>query len=311
MLSYLQGIVDEKQTPGMFILTGSQNLSLMNKVTQSLAGRTALLKLLPFSLDELRSSKLVQNFSLDDYLLTGFFPRIYDNNLDPTKAYRYYFETYIERDVRQLANLKDVHLFQKFVRLCAGRIGQIFVLSQLANEVGVSSGTIKSWISILEASYIMFLLPPYFSNINKRLIKSPKLYFYDVGLAAYLLGIENVTQIKRDPLRGALFENLVVAELMKYRFNKALDSNMYFYRDSHQNEVDVICKTAHELIGIEIKSAATFHYGFIKNLKYIRGIFKQALKKNLLVYTGDLEQSLDDCMLVNYKTLIKKISQYF
>ncbi|MCD4745978.1 MAG: ATP-binding protein [Bacteroidales bacterium] len=256
LLSYLQQIVDENKHSINYILTGSNQFSILNKLTQSLAGRTAILKLLPLTLNEIRH---ITKNNTDELILHGFYPAVYSDNLNPTKAYRNYYETYLERDLRQIFQIKNLSLFQKFIHICAGRIGNIFNASSIATEVGVSVTTIKSWMSILEASFIVLLLQPYYENINKRLIKSPKIYFYDVGLAAYLLGIEDARQISRDPLRGALFENLVLMELVKYRFNTGFDHNLFFYRDSHQNEVDVVFKKARQLYPVEIKSAQTFH----------------------------------------------------
>ena len=290
LLSYLQQIVDDKQENGLFILTGSNQFSLLRNITQSLAGRTVLLKLLPFSIDEI--SKQTQNFSADDYLFQGFYPGIYRENRNPTIAYRSYYETYIERDLRQLSQIKDIALFQRFVRLCAGRIGSVFNASNLSNEVGVSVPTIKSWLSIMTASYVVMTLPPFFENISKRLIKSPKLYFYDVGLAAYLLGIEQTQQISRDPLRGALFENMVLMELVKARFNRGLDPNLYFFRDSHQNEVDVVFKSGSSLVPIEIKSAQTYHSDFLKGLTYFEGLFPDRINQRFLIYDGQIEQQI-------------------
>ena len=298
LLSYIQGIVDKTKRRGQFILTGSRNFELMETVTQSLAGRTALLCLLPLSIHELKMSHI--QYTLDEYLLKGFYPRVHAEHLDPTKAYRNYYQTYIERDLRALIHLRDLSLFQKFVRLCAGRVGQIFNASALSSEVGVSVPTINSWISILQESYIIFLLQPYYANIRKRLTKSPKLYFYDVGLAAYLLGIENETQMSRDPLRGALFENMVVMELVKYRFNRGLDQNLYFFRDERHHEVDVVIKTGNRLTGIEIKSGATFHVDFLQGLKYFEKIFKTKVARSVVIHAGD-EHKGKEFKVLNYQ----------
>lgn len=269
LLSYIQPIVDENKEQGQFIITGSQQFEVLNNISQSLAGRTALLKLLPFSISEIKN---IVDVSLTNKLIyTGFYPRIYDMNLDPHQAIGDYIVTYVERDIRQLISIKDLNLFEKFLKLCAGRIGQLLNFQGLANDVGVSHTTVKSWISILEASYIIFLLPPWYNNFSKRLVKSPKLYFYDVGLASYLLGIENEKQVFRDPLRGNLFENLVVAEVLKYRFNKGKKSNLYFYRDSTGLEIDLIYETGRNIYPIEIKSGATISEDFFKNLtKFIK-----------------------------------------
>ncbi|MBF0485811.1 MAG: ATP-binding protein [Candidatus Omnitrophica bacterium] len=299
LLSYIQSIVDDKRKKGQFILTGSRNFELMESVTQSLAGRTAILNLLPLSMNELKKAK--QHNSVDQYLLKGFYPRVYAENLEPCKAYRNYFQTYIERDLRSLVSVKDLRAFQKFVKLCAGRVGQIFNASTLSSEVGVSVPTINSWVSILEESYIVFLLPPYFTNVKKRLVRSPKMYFYDVGLAAYLLGIENLTQISRDPLRGALFENMVVMELMKYRLNRGLDHGLYFFRDDRQHEVDLIMASGAGLVCVEIKSSLTFHQDFLQGLRYIRHVFKNKTIRTIVIYAGVGAQSGEEFSLLNYQ----------
>lgn len=301
LLSYLQQIVDEKKNNIKFILTGSNQFSILNSISQSLAGRTAVLKLLPLSMDEIRQ---LLPLKTDEIIYNGFYPAIYSQNLNPTKSYRYYYETYLERDVRQMIHLKDLDLFQKFMRICAGRIGNIFNASSIANEIGTSVPTIKSWISILQASYIVILLQPYFENINKRLIKTPKIYFYDVGLATYLLGIEDYNQISRDPVRGGLFENLVLSELIKYRYNIGMDHNLFFYRDSHSNEIDFVFKKGQELTVIEVKSSQTFHSGFLKGLNHFSSVFGNRIKQKLLVYDGDFEQEVKEAQVVNLKNLM-------
>lgn len=304
LLSYIQTIVDKQPTKkGMFILTGSHQLELHQAITQSLAGRTALLTLLPLTISELQTANI--DLNLDEYLLRGFYPRIYKEQLEPTKAYRNYFQTYVERDVRLLIHVKDLTTFQRFIKLCAGRIGQILNIHSLANELGLSSHTIKHWLSILEASFITFRLLPYYENFGKRIIKSPKLYFTDVGLASYLLDIENLTQLRRDPLRGNLVENLVVLELMKTRFNQGLDHQLYYYRDNHQNEVDVIFKRAHELIPIEIKAAQTLHLEFLKNLKFFSQLVEDRAPKGFLIYSGDQEQRIEKFKILNFKHAYK------
>ena len=299
LLSYLQQIVDENQNL-KFILTGSNQFSLLNKINQSLAGRTAILKLLPFSLEEI---PFIKKNTTDDILFTGFYPAIFSRNLNPVKAYRNYYETYIERDVRQLIQLKDLSLFQKFIRICAGRTANLFNASAIASETGVSVKTIQSWISVLEASYIIFRLSPYFENINKRLIKSPKIYFYDVGLASYLLGIENAKQLSRDPLRGALFENMVIIEMIKKRVNRGLDHNLFFYRDSHHSEIDVIQKQGSKLIPYEIKSSQTFHPEFLKGLLRFKKNLPDRITDMYLIYDGELELKNQGVKLLNFRNL--------
>jgi predicted AAA+ superfamily ATPase len=265
LLSYIQVLVDENAPTCPFILTGSQQFEVLNTVTQSLAGRTALLRLLPLSIAELSPHE--QTDALDRLLLYGFYPRIYDRKLDPTQALGDYFATYVERDMRQMATIKDIGLFEKFVKLCAGRIGQILNLQSLGNDAGVSHTTARAWIGLLEASYVVFLLSPWYRNISKRLIKSPKLYFYDVGLASYLLGMENESHVSRHPLRGNLFENLVVVEALKYRLNRGKRSNMTFYRDGKGNEVDLVLEIGPDVFPIEIKSGATIVTDYFKGLK--------------------------------------------
>ncbi len=299
LLSYIQGIVDSRKTNGEFILTGSQQFELMNSINQSLAGRTALLKLLPFSLTETGSIK--KKYTADEYLLNGFYPGLYDKKIECSTFYKNYFETYIERDLRQIINIKDLRLFRKFVKLCAGRIGQIFSASSIANDVGVSVPTINSWLSILEASYIVFLLEPYHASIGKRLVKSPKIYFYDTGLASWLLGIETTVQMERDPLRGNLFENMVIMDMVKARYNSGKDHNIYFYRDSNGNEVDILFISGGTIVPVEIKSAATFNSEFLKGIKYIQRILPESEGKGHIVYSGDTEQSGELFNLVNFR----------
>ncbi len=300
LLSYLQQIVDEEKNKLTFILTGSNQFSLLNTISQSLAGRTAILKLLPFSLEEIPMGK---KQSTNELLYKGFYPAIHSNNLNPTKAYRNYYETYLERDLRQLIHIKELSLFQKFMKICAGRIGNLFNASAIASETGVSVKTIQSWVSILEASYVIMRLQPYFENINKRLIKSPKLYFYDVGLASYLLGIEKMQHLERDPLRGALFENMVVMEFVKKRFNKGMDNNLYFYRDSHHSEIDLIRRKGNDLNPIEIKSAQTFHPDFLKGLKRFEKLFGKRVGEMLLVYDGELQTKIRDVDIISFRSI--------
>ena len=264
--SYIQDIVDAEKGPGRFILTGSQQFEVMNTISQSLAGRTALLKLLPLSLAELKQTHSTGN--IDRLLLTGFYPRIHEQGLNPTQALGDYLGTYVERDLRQLATVKDLSLFERFLKLCAGRIGQVLNLQSLGNDAGVSHTTARAWLTLLEASYIVFLLQPWHANISKRLIKSPKLYFHDVGLAAFLLGLENETQVSRDPLRGNLFENMVVMEALKYRYNRGKRSNLFFYRESNGNEVDLLAENGRNLRAVEIKSGLTINLDYFKGLRH-------------------------------------------
>lgn len=305
LVSYIQGIVDKLQVPGYYILSGSQQFELSQTISQSLAGRTAILRLLPFSIQEIQV--IAPNSTVEELLFKGFYPRIYNQpSMTPTRYYSSYLETYIERDLRQLINVKDLRQFELFVRLCAGRVGQIFVASNLANEVGVSVPTINSWLSILEASYIVYLLQPFHANINKRLTKSPKLFFYDVGLAAFLVGINEPYQILTSPLKGPLFENLVVIEALKSKYNRFKPYQLCFYRDSNNNEVDLILDYTTHFDAVEIKSSQTFDKSFLKGLNYFRGILPQKVRNTTVCYSGDIEQMVDGSKLVNFKNIFRE-----
>lgn len=301
LLSYIQAIVDENKVPGMFILTGSHQLELHEAISQSLAGRVGLLSLYPLTQNELRQAGF--ELELADQIYHGFYPGVYSDNLNPTQAYRFYMQTYLEKDVRQISQIQNLMLFQNFVKLCAGRIGQIIDYASFSNEIGVSANTIKNWISVLEASYIIIRLKPYFENFGKRIIKSPKLYFTDVGLAAYLLDIQKPSHVARDPLRGYLIENLSIMELCKYCHNRGREPNIYYYRDSQKNEVDIIIKHGHQLIPVEIKSAQTFDKSFLKGIKYFKKLTKDRVKRSYLVYSGNIKQSISDIQLLNYRDI--------
>jgi len=266
ILSYLQTAVDEDRRMGLFILTGSQQFGLLSGVTQSLAGRTAFVELLPFSLGELeQAGKLPKR--LDDMLIKGGYPPLYDRHIPLRAWFGSYVTAYIERDVRQVLKVQELETFQRFVRLCAGRTGQLLNLVSLAADCGITHNTAKSWISVLEASYILFLLRPHHANFNKRLIKAPKLYFYDSGLVSWLLGIQTPQQLEVHPLRGNIFETFIVAELMKSRFNSGERPNLYFWRDSNGNEVDVIIEQGQKLMPVEIKSGKTIARDFFTGLE--------------------------------------------
>lgn len=298
LLSYLQVEVDVRPENGRFILTGSHQLSLREAVTQSLAGRTAILTLLPFSIHELKQAGITHpDFS--HYCFTGFLPRIYEQSQRPIPAYGNYYQTYVERDVRQLINLKDHTLFEKMVKLMAGRIGQLMDYSALANDVGVDSKTIRSWISILEASFILFKLPPYFENFGKRVIKSPKYYFTEPGLLCFLLGIREPDQIKRDPLVGNIFENLVVMEALKTHYNAGEPADLYFFRDSKGNEVDLLSGSGRDLFAAEIKSASTFSQGQLKGLRRFQQLTHQ-VKRGMLIYNGQNYDLSDELYVRNF-----------
>ncbi|MDP3705769.1 MAG: ATP-binding protein [Legionellaceae bacterium] len=299
LLSYLQGIVDKDNRKGLFILTGSHQLELQQSISQSLAGRTAILKLLPLCLSELTSSQ--DDYDLDHFLYQGMYPKLYQEPQNPTKFYRNYLQTYVERDIRQMVNIKDLSTFQQFIKLCASRIGQLFNASDLSNALGISANTVTHWVSILEASFVVFRLQPYFENFGKRMIKSPKIYFNDVGLASYCLDIHTQNQLARDPLRGHLVENFVLSEFIKHRTNQGLDPNYYFYRDSNQNEVDILMKMGHQLIPIEIKSSKTFHPDFLKSLNHFQSVAKTQCGRGILIYAGDREQRIHEIDVINFR----------
>uniref|UniRef100_UPI0040272C6E ATP-binding protein n=1 Tax=Candidatus Cryptobacteroides bacterium TaxID=3085639 RepID=UPI0040272C6E len=300
LLSYIQGIVDEHPDK-RYILSGSSQFAMLKRVTQSLAGRTAVFELMPLSYSETKD--LTADVPLDKLLFNGFYPAIYSGRNVPEFLYPAYMKTYLDRDVRDLLQIKDMMQFHIFIKLCAGRIGSLFKASELANEIGVSPNTITSWLSVLQASYIVTLLPPYFENTSKRLTKMPKLYFLDTGLACYLLGIESPEQLSRDKMRGALFENFVVTEALKQRYNQGKESNLYFYRDSNQNEIDLLLKRNTRLYGIEIKSSMTYHKDFEKALKRIDEWVKAPVDGKAVVYAGNFENTTGEIKLLNYTNM--------
>lgn len=298
LVSYLQEQVDQHDLPGRYILTGSQQFEVTHAINQSLAGRTALLRLLPFSLQEAYGSSLPDT---DTLLYTGLYPRIHDKHLNAAEASSFYIETYVQRDVRQLLNIRNLHLFEQFLKLCAAHTGQLVNFAAWSNSIGLDQKTLKAWLSVLEASYIVFLLYPHSGNYSKRVVKTPRLYFYDVGLASYLLDIHSATHVHNHPLRGALFENLVAAELIKQRFNSVKNNNLFFYRDSGGLEVDVIAEEGNTLQPIEIKASQTFSPAMIANLeKYLS--LAQAAGKDIttptLIYGGSHQQTYKGISIV-------------
>ena len=300
LFSYLQTEVDERPEPGRFILTGSQQFEMMERVTQSLAGRTAIARLLPLSLQELLVSK--ETIALNDCLYSGFYPAIHNRELNPSKALAFYISTYLERDVRSVLGVTDLSRFDIFLRLCAGRAGQLLNTSSLGSEVGVSHNTIRSWLSVLEASFIIKLLPPWHAKLKKRLVKSPKLYFYDVGLAAYLIGIQNADQLQAHPLRGALFENMMVAEAFKQQYNHGHSQPLSFFRDSQGNEVDLLIETGAGLNAYEIKSAQTIGSDFFKGLNYLQKL-KVPIAETNLIYGGDETRTQSGHKVQSWRTV--------
>lgn len=292
LLSYLQGIVDANEEPGRFVITGSQNFSLSNSISQSLAGRIGLVTLLPLSLAELGESVEWQ-----DAVFKGGYPRLHKKSIFPNDFYPFYLRTYIDRDVRQLKNIEDLATFQRFIKLCAGRTGQIVNMSELALRAEVSVPTVKRWLSVLEASYIIFLVQPYYQNFNKRLVKAPKLYFYDTGLVCSLLGITHQDQLANHYHTGALFENLVITELLKHQLNKGMPSTFYFWRDYTGNEVDLVTDWGGILRAIEIKSGKTFRPDMLKGLDNFDGVAQQKSLKKFLIYNGQSHTFKDVKML--------------
>ena len=301
LFSYIQTLVDNTDTPGQFVLTGSSNFLLFEKITQSLAGRTAVLHLLPFSIREIHSIKGFTDY--EDYLFTGFYPRIYKMDIHPGDFYPGYTKTYVERDVRTLRNIPDLIQFQLFVKLCAGRIGQLLNLSSLANDCGISHTTAKSWISVLEASFIIFLLRPHHKNFNKRLIKMPKLYFYDPGLAAYLLDIQSANQVKTHYSKGALFELMIISEIMKRKLSQGQSAGVHFWRDKNGNEIDCLLESEGSLLPIEIKSGRTVSSDYFKGTDYFLKLAGNLALKPCIVYGGTENQQRTTANVVSWNCL--------
>lgn len=298
LLSYIQGIVDESPEK-RFILSGSSNFTLLKGVSQSLAGRVGIFELLPMSYDEARAE--MSGLSLDELLYNGLYPAICAGKNKAKYLYPSYVKTYLDKDVLTQLKITDMMQFNTFLRLCAGRIGSIFNASEVAAEVGVAANTIKNWLSVLEASYIIMRLQPWSENTGKRLIKSPKLYFCDTGLACYLLGIESAAQLSRDKMRGHLFENFIVMEALKHCYNQGKDNTLYFYRDSNANEIDLLIHEEGMLKAIEIKSSMTYSPSFESVLKRTDTLIKTPISYKGIVYAGDLENSLANIKLLNYK----------
>jgi len=284
LLSYIQLIVDD-DTERHIVLTGSNNFALMESVTQSLAGRACTFTLMPLSLGEI--ADIAGDMSTDEIMLHGFFPGAVLKNIPPEIFYANYYTMYVERDVRQVKNITDIGAFQHMMHLMAGRTGSEMNASVLAGETGISAPTIRSWNSVLETSYLTYPLRPYFANISKRLVKSPKVYFTDTGLLCFLLGIKSVEQLAVHPLRGAIFENLIVNEMLKREFNSAALPQLYFYRENAGREVDIVKEEAGKLSLFEVKSSSTFNPSFTANMNYLRKLMGDKVKSSTLIYTGD------------------------
>lgn len=300
IFSYLQSHVDLDGRPGRFVLTGSQQFGLLSRISQSLAGRTGIIELLPFSMAELEAANILTN-DLNNLLFKGMYPPVYDRDIPPANWYAAYMMTYIERELRQLINVRDLSTFQRFVRMCAARTGQLLNLSSLANDCGITHNTARAWFSVLEASYLVFALPPYYRNFGKRLVKAPKIYFYDTSLAAWLLGIQNPEQLSIHPMRGALFEALIVAELIKNGYNKGIPGNLYFWRDSIGNEIDVIIEAGGKMMPLEIKSGQTVTPDFFTGLQ--KWLKLSGSEKGWLVYGGRQPQTRQNVEVIPWQQL--------
>ena len=300
LLEYIQGIVDDNPDC-QFLLTGSSNFELLQSLSESLAGRAGVYELLPMTYEE--SECTVGNQTLDEFLYNGLYPAVCAGKNKGHLFYPSYVKTYLERDVRDLLMIKDQMQFMKFMKLCAARIGSVFNATELANQLGVDSKTISHWLSVLQASYLITMLPPYYENISKRLVKSPKLYFNDTGLVCSLLDIESPRQLARDKMRGVIFENYVVMEVIKHRYNRGLMGGVFFYRDSNQNEVDILLKEEGEITAIEIKSAMTYHSSFETTLAKLPEWINTPVVKRMVIYTGDLENTTGAINFLNYKHL--------
>ncbi len=301
LLSWIQVLVDENpEKKTQFILTGSHQLLLMEAVSQSLAGRTAILTLYPFALNELKKSYVKSE--RENLIHNGFLPRLHDQKIRPERMYRDYFQTYVERDVRKLLAIENQQDFELFLKLLAARVGREINYSSLSNQIGISAPQIKKWLSILEASFIIFKLPPFFNNFGKRLTKAPKIYFVEVGLASYLLGLETPEQVERDPTFGGLFENMIIAEAYKKRLNEGKEPNLYFYRDRYQNEVDLLYPDGGEYMAIEIKSSRTYKSEFLKGIHYFKKLSGFS-KEGMLIYDGDLEMETENTLVRNFRNV--------
>jgi hypothetical protein len=302
ILSYLQGLVDRDPRPGRFVLTGSSNLLLLECVSQTLAGRTALLTLMPFSLGELQAAGRAPQ-SLDELLFTGLFPPVHDRGLEPARWYGDYVRTYVERDVRRLLNVTDLERFVTFVRMCAARSGQVVNLSGLGNDCGITHNTARSWLSVLEASYVVLRLPPFHANLNKRLVKSPKLYFTDPALAAWLVGIERAADLAHHSLRGPLFETWIISELLKLRLNAGREPRLAFFRAHTGEEVDAVLDVAPAPLAIEAKSGATVTRDQLAGLRDWQRLTGAAPERCWLIYGGEAEQERAEGRVVPWRAV--------
>lgn len=302
LFSYIQGRVDQSKQMGQYILSGSQNFQLMNNITQTLAGRVVLFKLLPFDFSELKGVSLLPD-SYPQAAIKGFYPAIFDRDIDPVVFYSNYVQTYIERDVTELLNIRDLKQFRTFLSLCAGRAAQLLNLSNLANESGISQNTAKAWLSVLESSYIIFLLQPYYQNFNKRLVKSSKLYFYDTGLLNYMLGIRTIEALQKSSIKGNIFENMIIAEYQKRNHHAYLHQDHFFWQDSNGHEVDLLMKNAGDFSIYEIKATQTITNDLFKEMDRFEGLAAPANVRKTLVYGGNEDQKRTKYAVRSWSTI--------
>ena len=300
LFSYIQTRVDAKKRMGQFILTGSQNFLLNEKISQSLAGRIYKAKLLPLDLEELYETKY-KFPDINTQLFKGFYPRLYESKINPQEWYPSYIETYIERDVRSIKQITNLNTFHTFIRLCAARTGQVMNLSSLASDIGISHVTIRSWLSILEESYIIFFLEPFYKNFNKRIIKAPKLHFFDSGLVCQLLGIKNSQELSSHYLRGALFESFVTSNIIKSHYHRGIIPNLYYWRDKTGHEIDCLVKSNNKFIPIEIKAGKTIHDDDFKNINYWNKLSDNKIKSAYIIYSGDEKQKRSQGNVISWK----------
>ncbi|MBU3978198.1 ATP-binding protein, partial [Patescibacteria group bacterium] len=300
LLSYIQ-VMTDTDSKKRFVITGSQNILVSQKISQSLAGRVAIFNLLPFAFEEIINTSFEKK-DIYKQIIFGFYPRVYDRSLNPIEWFPNYIQTYLERDVREIKNISSLTDFQRFLKLCAGRTGQILNLSSLANDLGTAVNTIKGWISILEATYIIYLVPPFYKNFNKRIIKSPKLYFYDTGLVCSLLAIRNEDQLKTHPLYGNIFETFCVSEVVKQNYNNNLNISFYYWRDKSGNEVDLLYEKNNRINAIEIKSSGTFSQDFIKELNYLERITENKINKKV-IYSSTEDARYKDVVLQGWRNI--------
>jgi predicted AAA+ superfamily ATPase len=308
ILSYLQARVDEDRRPGRFVLTGSQQFGLLDHISQTLAGRIALVPLLPFSYTELAAAGRAPG-RLEDLLFQGLYPPIHDRGLEPGTWYGNYVSTYVERDVRQMINVRELSAFNRFVRMCAARCGQILNLSGLAADCGITHNTARAWLSVLEASYLVHLLPAHHRNFSKRLMKSPKLYFLDSGLAAWLLGIQSPDALFTHAMRGALFESWVVSELLKGRHLQAPGSNLHFWRDRSGLEIDVLIDQGEMLVPVEAKSGQTVASDFTTGIRRWSALAGVAAARGWVVYGGDAAVPRDEAEVLPWKQIARLVNE--